>query len=166
MDIVAPRPISADISLKSRGDVRVTYAAWLWLLLGLFVLRVAGQVLVAFFSVRFLPPMEEWYSGLLSYPMLLPVQLLIIVLFSAICVDVSRGRGRFASARHAVSSPLMWFGRIYFASMVARYAISMALYPERRWLHGAIPIVFHLVLASYLMVLARYYAVASRTRSE
>ena len=42
----------------------------MWMLLGLFVLRVVGQVLVAFFDVRFLPPMSQWYSGLLPYPQL------------------------------------------------------------------------------------------------
>ena len=43
--------------------------AWvLWTLLALFVLRVTGQALVAFLEVGFLPPMSEWYSGLLPYP--------------------------------------------------------------------------------------------------
>jgi hypothetical protein len=41
----------------------------------LFLLRVVGQILVAFLGVRFLPPLEDWYSGLLPYPILLPVQL-------------------------------------------------------------------------------------------
>ena len=35
------------------------YAPWLWLLLALFCLRVLGQMLVAFFHVSFLPPMED-----------------------------------------------------------------------------------------------------------
>ena len=43
-----------------------------------------------------------------------------------------------------------------FLGMVARYAITMTLYPERRWLGtGTIPIVFHWVLAAYLYVLGR-----------
>ena len=40
--------------------MRKKYAA----ILGIF-LRVLGQVLVAFFRVDFLPPMAEWYSGLI-----------------------------------------------------------------------------------------------------
>src|SRR2546422_879323 len=51
----------------------------LWALLALFVLRVSGQALVAFLGVPWLPPMREWYSGLLAYPLLLPSQLLIIL---------------------------------------------------------------------------------------
>ncbi len=34
------------------------YAAALWVLLSLFVLRVVGQALVAFLDVKFLPSME------------------------------------------------------------------------------------------------------------
>jgi hypothetical protein len=32
----------------------------------------------------------------------------------------------------------------------------MALYPERRWFGGAIPIVFHWVLAGYVFLWSRY----------
>jgi hypothetical protein len=40
-----------------------------------------------------------------------------------------------------------------------RYALTMAWYPERRWLGtGTIPIVFHWVLATYLMALGRFLA--------
>ena len=45
-----------------------------WLLLCLFVLRVLGQMLVAFRRVSFLPPMEQWQSGLVPYHVLLAMQ--------------------------------------------------------------------------------------------
>ena len=44
--------------------------------MALFVLRVLGQALVAFFDVSFLPSMPHWYSGLMRYEYLLPSQLL------------------------------------------------------------------------------------------
>src|SRR6266849_6829304 len=73
--------INASIGMNvSQPDFRWRGAIWMWLLLGLFVLRVVGQMLVAFFRVSFLPPMGEWYSGLMSYPILLPVQWVIIAL--------------------------------------------------------------------------------------
>ena len=40
-------------------------APLLWLLLAGFVGRVAGQMLVAFWGVAWLPPMSEWMSGLM-----------------------------------------------------------------------------------------------------
>jgi hypothetical protein len=64
-------------------------------LFALFILRVAGQALVAFLDVRFLPPMERWYSGLIPYPYLLASQILIIALMARVCLDFTRGRGFF-----------------------------------------------------------------------
>src|SRR4026207_1373115 len=52
----------------------------LWMLLFAFCCRVLGQALVAFFDITWLPPTEEWYSGLMAYPLLLPTQVLIIVI--------------------------------------------------------------------------------------
>ncbi|MGH7804329.1 MAG: hypothetical protein ACREQJ_08265, partial [Candidatus Binatia bacterium] len=48
------------------------YSITLALLASAFFARVLGQVLVAFFSLGFLPPMEAWYSGLLPYPLTVP----------------------------------------------------------------------------------------------
>lgn len=44
----------------------------LWCLLGLFCLRVLGQLLVALRRLRWLPPMQQWYSGLIRYRFLIP----------------------------------------------------------------------------------------------
>lgn len=57
-------------------------------------------MLVAFFGVTFLPPMQEWYSGLIPYPVLLPIQGLIILLLIKICSDFSRGHGFFVVDVH------------------------------------------------------------------
>ncbi len=150
------------LTYEIEPDFRRHCAITMWVLLGLFVLRVIGQMLVAFLGVSFLPPMAEWYSGLMSYPILLPVQWVIVVLLSAICIDVTRGRGTFARPNRRVGTFLAWFSAIYFVSMVARYAITMTIHPERRWLHDTIPIWFHMVLASYLFIFSRYHSVMSK----
>lgn len=129
-----------------------TYAGILWVLAFLFFLRVLGQVLVALFAVEFLPPMEEWYSGLIPYSILLPSQGLILLLLVKIAADFSRGYGFAVVPRPGFGRFLRGFAYVYFASMVLRYAISMALHPERRWLGGSVPIVFHWVLAAYCFV--------------
>ena len=72
--------------------------ALLWLLTGLFALRVAGQALVAFLPVRFLPPMAAWYSGLIPYPVLLPVQLVMLAVMAKINADLGAGAGAFATS--------------------------------------------------------------------
>ncbi|MFQ5544614.1 MAG: hypothetical protein ACE5FE_01425, partial [Acidiferrobacterales bacterium] len=61
----------------------------------LFILRVCGQVLVAIVDIDFLPPFEQWYSGLLPYSVLLPIQILIIGVMVRIVLDFARGSGFF-----------------------------------------------------------------------
>jgi len=53
---------------------------------------------------------------------------------------------------------VLCFAYVYAAAMLVRYLVRMMRRPEQRWFGGAIPIVFHLVLASYLYVLGSFYA--------
>lgn len=129
----------------------------LWALLAAFCLRVLGQALVAFAQVTWLPPMEAWYSGLLPYQYLLPSQLFIILLFSKVCVDFTRGHGFFMRPHAAFGRGVLTFGYLYLTAMVLRYVIRMSLYPEERWFGGAIPIFFHWVLAAFIIALGHYH---------
>lgn len=131
-------------------------------LLSLFVLRVIGQLLVALGWGGFLPPMTEWQSGLLPYPLLLASQFVIIIVCVKVCLDLARGAGFFARARRSAGRRLLIFGALYFAAMIARYIITMSLYPQRRWTGGLIPVVFHLVLATFILLVGRDYYVRSR----
>jgi hypothetical protein len=134
------------------------YAALLGLLAALFLLRVAGQALVAYARTPGLPPMGEWYSGLLPYPLLLPAQVLILALLSWICADFARGDGYWVRPHPRLGRWLARASYVYAGGMLVRYAVTMALHPERRWLGtGTIPIVFHWVLAAYLFTLARFH---------
>ena len=129
----------------------------LWGLGALFLLRVLGQALVAFRGVPFLPPMAEWQSGVLPYSWLLAAQLLILTLQAKINLDVTRGRGVFSRPRPAAGRVLRSFAYFYAGAMGVRYVATMVLHPERRWLGGTIPIVFHWVLAAYLTVLGVFH---------
>jgi hypothetical protein len=122
----------------------------------LFVLRVLGQAAVAVWKVGFLPPFEHWYSGLLPYPLLLPAQIVIAALMLKIVADFARDEGFFVSLRPRTGRILMGLGALYALAMVARYVVTMAAYPERRWLTGTIPIWFHLVLATFVLALGHY----------
>jgi hypothetical protein len=113
----------------------------LWTLLGLFVLRVLGQALVAFAGVQFLPPMQAWYSGLMPYEFLLPAQILLIVLMTWICIDFTRRRGPFHAPRRLFAVYWLWFGWLYLAVMLGRFV----------WFGLSIPVVFHWVLAAFMI---------------
>jgi hypothetical protein len=133
------------------------YAPWLWLLLLFFCGRVIGQALVVFFHVSFLPPMNQWQSGLLPYPILLASQFLIILLLGKVAFDFTRGKGFFTVPSARFRRSLIIFGTIYFAGMILRYVISMSLHPDRRWIGGTIPIVFHCVLATFVLIVAEFH---------
>lgn len=146
----------------SRTTYRGRLAFVLWALLLLFVLRVVGQLLVALGWAKFLPPMGAWQSGLLPYAWLLASQFVIICVYAKVCLDLTRGVGFFARARGRAGRWLLVFGALYFAAMVARYALTMWLVPPRRWTGGMIPVVFHLVLATFILLVGRDYYVRSR----
>lgn len=141
---------------SSRTKVFRTTRITLWCLLALFNLRVLGQVIVALWAPAWLPAMDEWYSGLVPYPILLPIQLLIIGLLAHVCADLTRNRGFFAQPRPAYGRGTLVFGFVYLGAMGLRYVIRMATLPEERWVGGCIPIFMHWGLASFVILFACY----------
>jgi uncharacterized protein len=132
-------------------------AAVLWTLLALFALRVAGQMLVVLEVAPWLPPMDEWQSGLLPYPVLLFMQVIIIVVLGMVSVQFSRRRGLSVRPDRRLGGVLWVVGWIYASSMVVRYGATMTMRPEKRWTGDLIPVVFHLVLASFLLTVAGHH---------
>lgn len=122
-------------------------------------------MVVAAFQPFWLPPMQEWFSGAMPYPALVACQFMIIALYGKICVDFWRMTGFFAIPRARLGEALMQFGSVYLLVMIFRYIIRMSLYPAERWTGGAIPIVFHCVLATFLLVLAWYHLTGSSDES-
>jgi hypothetical protein len=127
----------------------------LWILTGLFFLRVVGQVLVALRGPSWLPPMDDW--NLTPYRLLLPTQIFILGVMAWIDLSVSRGAEVPSKLGDTVGIGLIVFGAAYAAAMALRYAVRMARTPEARWFGGTIPIVFHVVLATYLVALGSFY---------
>jgi hypothetical protein len=146
--------------VPARNVVPLRYPLLLAAFTLLFVIRVAGQALVAFLDVDWLPPFERWYSSLVPYPILLPVQIAMIVAMLKIVWDFARGAGFFVRLRPRTGTILMLLSYLYALAMVARYVVTMVLQPELRWFTGTIPIWFHLVLAAFIYTLGRYQAVA------
>ena len=131
-------------------------AAYLGLFSALFLLRIVGQVLVRLRGPRWLPPTGQW--NLTPYHLLLPTQVAILGLLAWIDSDFARGHGLWTEARPALGRGVLWFALVYASAMALRYAVRMGRRPEHRWFGGAIPIVFHAVLAGYLVVFGSYHA--------
>jgi len=130
------------------------YAPWLWLLLGLFVLRVLAQPLALPVNTPLLPRFESWHSGVLPYPVLLLTQLIIVLwlartsrAFTSGAVVPRAGIGRAAIA----------FGSVYFLAMVARLLLGATVLADQRWFASPLPTFFHLVLAAFLLLYGHFH---------
>ena len=130
----------------------------LWVLLALFVGRVAGQLIVVRWAPRWLPPMGQWYSGLLPYRFLLPIQVLFIAVMAAMALDVATGGDVLGGPYRRLGQVLIAVSYVYAGGMVVRYVVRMARRQDQRWFGGTIPIAFHLVLAGFLFTFGRFHA--------
>jgi len=130
-----------------------------WLFTILLVLRVVGQLVVVLRAPRWLPPMEQWQSGLLPYPVLLVAQIVVLTLMIWISIDVTKGQGYFVDPRRPdMGRAIVGFSYVYFGGMVVRYIIWMWRRPDQRWFGGTIPIIFHSFVAAFLYTFGRYHA--------
>lgn len=127
----------------------------LWLLTALFALRVVGQILVASRSPAWLPPMDQW--NLVPYRALLPIQLAILAVMIWIDASFSAAAGPPVARSAAFGWLLVGFSAVYAGAMGVRYALRMRRRPKARWFGGTIPMVFHLVLATYLYALGSFH---------
>jgi len=120
-------------------------------LLLLFIARVIGQIVVVLRAPRWLPPMKDWYSGLMPYRYLLPAQIAIIALMLVMIGTV--GRGVHPDVRLAAA--LIAFATLYALAMIVRFVLLRRRHPDYRWYEGGmIPILFHWVLAAFLFTYA------------
>jgi hypothetical protein len=134
-----------------------TYAPWLWLFTILLVFRVAGQLVVATTAPRWLPPMAQWQSGLVPYPFLVAVQLVVLWLMCSISIDFTRGAGFWVEPHPLLGRVVVIWSYLYAGAMVVRYAVRMSRRPDQRWLGGTIPIVFHTFVAAFQWIFGTYH---------
>jgi hypothetical protein len=109
------------------------YSSRLWLFTVLLFLRVIGQVIVVRRAPRWLPPMV-W-----------------------ICLDFSRGAGMFVQSYPGRGNYVVGFGWVYLCGMVLRYIMWMWRRPDQRWLGGTIPIIFHSIVALFIITFGSYH---------
>ena len=130
--------------------------AYLALFTALFALRVAGQLVVLLAAPHWLPPMDRW--NLMPYRLLLPIQLVFLAVMSWIFVSLLADRGFVAEPQRGFGLFAIGLSFVYASSMVVRYAIRMRRRSGERWFGGAIPIVFHLVLAAFVFTYGVFHA--------
>jgi hypothetical protein len=132
------------------------YAPFLWICTVLLIGRVVGQLIVATRAPSWLPPMEQWQSGLLPYPVLVAGQTIVLTLMIWISADFSRGTGFWVQPMPRLGRAALWWSYLYFGAMVVRYIRRMATRPDQRWLGGTIPIIFHSIVAAFQWTFGTY----------
>jgi hypothetical protein len=132
------------------------YAVGLWPLLLLFAVRVVAQPMALVVHSPVLPPFESWHSATLPYSLLLASQITILLVlgwttwhFTIGDVKPRRGAGTLALA----------LGGLYFATMAVRLVLGFTALSHLRWFASPIPTVFHLVLATSLLLYGRFHYV-------
>jgi uncharacterized protein len=129
---------------------------FLALFTGLFALRVAGQIVVLLAAPGWLPPMDRW--NLMPYRLLLPSQLAFLAVMCWIWISLLAERGLVAEPHRGFGLFAIALSVVYAGSMVIRYAVRMRRRPGERWFGGAIPIVFHIVLAAFVFTYGTFNA--------
>lgn len=131
----------------------------LWTCIALFLLRVVGQLEVLLLAPPWLPSMHDWYSGLIPYPILLPLQIALLMIMSAVVMR------EMHVGRRAPGKGRLWLRRIavvYFAVMLLRLIVQFLRGAENVIEAGGIPVAFHWVLALFLLVLGRRNSATGR----
>lgn len=125
--------------------------ALLVILSALFIARVLGQIVVVLRAPRWLPPMKDWYSGLMPYRYLLPAQIAIIALQLFMIRQIANGAPR----NDDLAMGVIGFATMYAAAMLVRFILLRTRHRDYRWYEGGmIPILFHWVLAAFLFTYA------------
>ena len=132
----------------------LTSSVTLWICIGLFFARVVGQLEVLLLAPDWLPPMHAWYSGLLPYPLLLPLQIALLMLMSIAAFREQTGR-QAEGTKPRTAKLLRLLAGVYFLIMAIRLCIVIRVFGSDYYLHGAIPVAFHWVLALFLLVWTR-----------
>jgi hypothetical protein len=130
------------------------YAPWLWLLLGLFALRVVAQPLALQVDTPLLPRFESWHSGLLPYPVLVITQVIIVLWLARTSRAFTRGA---VVPRARIGTAAIAFGSVYFVAMAARLVLGATLLADQRWFASPLPTFFHLVLAAFLLLYGHFH---------
>ncbi len=128
-------------------------------LLSLFVARVVAQLWQYLSPTEALPPFSAWQSGALPYPVLAASQVAIIAL--ALWVIASMARGTLGIHRKT-GSALLALGIAYFAVMTFRLVAGLTFLADSPFFSAILPAVFHLVLASMLILTALHLLRGSR----
>jgi hypothetical protein len=120
---------------------------------GLFSARVAAQFVQHVYPLDALPPFHAFQGSELPYATLLATQLLIVYAMARCAHGVARGhRPRRRQRGHWLAA----LGSLYLLGALLRFVVGFLLPAAAPWFRAWIPATFHVVLASFVLLLARH----------
>lgn len=119
----------------------------------LFALRVLAQLVQAVYEAPFLPPFEAWQGSGLPYPVLLGSQAVILALIVLALWKVRKG--------DIIPRPWQYLGcfalgGVYLSVMAFRLVAGLTFLAENEWFASSIPALFHVILASLILIFGHY----------
>lgn len=126
----------------------------LWLCTLLFAARVAGQALQSVLPQPWLPPFEAFQGSNLPYWALFPAQLVILGVMVRASIGVGSGK---LCANPRLGKALAWAGGVYLAGSLLRIGVGLTFSGAPDWFRAWIPASFHVVLASFVLVLSAWH---------
>jgi hypothetical protein len=136
---------------------QILFHIGIWLFTIIFFIRILTQIFVGIYSPAFLPKMDLWYSGVMPYPYLLTYQMFMytcMVIFN-FCFFMRKGP-LFIFLNDSTYKYFICFGVIYFCLMIFRFIRLKIKWPDIKWPRGSIPVLFHFVLSSYIILIGCY----------
>jgi hypothetical protein len=130
------------------------YASLLWGLTLLFALRVLGQAIQRWMPQEFLPPFESFKGSALPYWFLLCAQILILSVMARVSRRVQTGA---LTPNRRSGTILLWAGAVYMIVALGRLALGLIATGMPAWFHAWIPAIWHVVLASFVLVISRFH---------
>jgi len=146
--------LSMSLPAQTSDIITRRYVPWLWLMIGLFTIRVIAQPCSLLFKTKILPPFESWHGAVLPYPVLLLTQLLILAWLVLTARQFTNGS---VSPNHRLGVNILIFACIYFTLMLVRLVLGLTILSDHRWFASALPAFFHLVLASFLLLYGHFH---------
>ena len=126
----------------------------LWSLIFLFALRVAGQAMQRWLPQTYLPPFNAFQGSSLPYWLLLSVQLVILATMSTCTYRIHLG---MLQPSFNVGRTLAWTGGLYMTGSLIRIVVGLTMPGAPAWFSTWIPAVFHVVLAGFVLAMARHH---------
>jgi len=140
--------------IQPQRKVSGVHVVLLSILMAAFFCRVAAQLLQALWPLDALPAFESWHSATLPYPLLVASQFVILAVQVWLILSIARNAHR---PRRFVGQLLLIAGTLYFALMLFRLVAGMTFLQHLPWFQARLPTIFHLVLATFLLVLADFH---------